>query len=165
MDSVEAGVVWGWACLRGSPAEAVQVWCLHVQLAQSQPHAMSMAACQECNALQEAHGIAGHDSRCTCCRWAGQVLIYVDGVKVGETGGGENTPHLLINRLCEGETSDSDGSVSTHLGFRHQLPALAPGRHEVGMQVSDWLVSIGAIPPWTTCNSVSASCQSVCLKL
>lgn len=57
----------------------------------------------------------------------------MDGVKVGETGGGEKTPHMLINRLCEGETSDSDGSVSTRLGFRHQLPPLSPGRHEVRM--------------------------------
>ena len=46
-----------------------------------------------------------------------QVLLYVDGVKVGETSGGEKTPHLMINRLCEGETSDSDGSVSARLGF------------------------------------------------
>ena len=60
-----------------------------------------------------------------------QVLLYVDGVKVGETSGGEKTPHLMINRLCEGETSDSDGSVSARLGFRHQLPPLPAGRHEV----------------------------------
>jgi hypothetical protein len=60
-----------------------------------------------------------------------QVLLYVDGVKVGETSGGEKTPHLMINRLCEGETSDSDGSVSARLGFRHQLPPLPSGRHEV----------------------------------
>jgi len=59
------------------------------------------------------------------------VLVYVDGIKVGQTAGGEKTPHLLINRLCEGETSDSDGSTSAALGFRHQLPPLPPGRHEV----------------------------------
>ena len=50
---------------------------------------------------------------------------------MGETSGGEKTPHLMINRLCEGETSDSDGSVSARLGFRHQLPPLPSGRHEV----------------------------------
>jgi hypothetical protein len=70
-----------------------------------------------------------------CLATATQVLIYVDGVKVGETSGGEQTPHLMINRLCEGETSDSDGSVSTRLGFRQQLPPLPPGRHQVGHAV------------------------------
>jgi hypothetical protein len=65
---------------------------------------------------------------------ATQVLIYIDGVKVGETSGGQKTPHLMINRMCEGETSDSDGSISTRLGFRHQLPPLPSGRHEVRQQ-------------------------------
>ncbi len=55
----------------------------------------------------------------------------MDEVLVGRTNGREPTPHLLINRLCEGETSDSDGSASATLGFRAALPPLPAGRHEV----------------------------------
>lgn len=57
--------------------------------------------------------------------------MYVDGVKVGMTTGGQATPHLLVSRLCEGETSESDGSASSVLGWRQALPPLLPGRHEV----------------------------------
>lgn len=57
--------------------------------------------------------------------------MYVDGVKVGTAAGGAPTPHLLISRLCEGETSESDGTASALLGWRQALPPLPPGRHEV----------------------------------
>mmetsp|Transcript_13969 Transcript_13969/g.42127 ORF Transcript_13969/g.42127 Transcript_13969/m.42127 type:complete len:589 (-) Transcript_13969:1356-3122(-) len=60
-----------------------------------------------------------------------QVTVYVDGVKVGTAAGGAPTPHLLISRLCEGETSESDGTASALLGWRQALPPLPPGRHEV----------------------------------
>ncbi len=63
--------------------------------------------------------------------WGAQVTVYVDGVKVGVTTGGEATPHLLISRLCEGETSESDGAASALLGWRQALPPLPPGRHLV----------------------------------
>ncbi len=64
--------------------------------------------------------------------WRGaKVTVYVDGVKVGVTTGGEATPHLLISRLCEGETSESDGAASALLGWRQALPPLPPGRHLV----------------------------------
>ena len=58
------------------------------------------------------------------------MLVYVDGVLVGETATGEPTPHLLINRLCEGQTSESDAAASRALGFRMELPPLQHGRHE-----------------------------------
>ena len=58
------------------------------------------------------------------------MLVFVDGVLVGETTTGEPTPHLLINRLCEGQTSESDAAASRALGFRMELPPLQHGRHE-----------------------------------
>lgn len=75
--------------------------------------------------------------------------MYVDGVKVGTTTGGQATPHLLVSRLCEGETSESDGSASSVLGWRQALPPLLPGRHEVS-------------PPSTSCCSPSLSRCSCC---
>lgn len=59
-----------------------------------------------------------------------QLLVYVDGVAVGETATGEPTPHLLINRLCEGQTSESDPGASQTLGFSLELPPLQHGRHQ-----------------------------------
>lgn len=59
-----------------------------------------------------------------------QVLVYVDGVSVGETSTGQPTPHLLINRLCEGQTSESEPGASQALGFRLELPPLQHGRHQ-----------------------------------
>ncbi len=73
--------------------------------------------------------------------------MYVDGVKVGTTTGGQATPHLLVSRLCEGETSESDGSASSVLGWRQALPPLLPGRHEVPP------FSHPAAPPTLSCCS------------
>ena len=61
-----------------------------------------------------------------------QVSVFVDGVSVGETSTGEQSPHLLIHRLCEG-SSDSDASSGQALGFRMELPPLHQGLHEVGI--------------------------------
>ena len=66
-----------------------------------------------------------------------QLLVYVDGVLVAETSTGDPTPHLLINQLCEGQTSESDPGASQALGFRLELPPLQHGRHQVRVEGFD----------------------------
>lgn len=60
-----------------------------------------------------------------------QVTVYVDGVKIGVTSTSTPTPHLLISRMCEGETSETESTASAMLGWQQRLPLLAPGRHKV----------------------------------
>ena len=120
---VEAGEVRGWACLRNAPNQRIEVCRAAPPSAFLGRHTNFAENCRTLMAC-----FSWTDSTTYC---GSQVLLYVDGVKVGQTSGGEKTPHLLINRLCEGETSESDGSASRMLGFRHALPPLTPGRHEV----------------------------------
>lgn len=60
-----------------------------------------------------------------------EVTVYVDDVKIGVTNASAPTPHLLISRMCEGETSETESTASAMLGWRQQLPPLMPGRHQV----------------------------------
>jgi hypothetical protein len=64
-----------------------------------------------------------------------QVVVYVDGFKVGEVAAAGETPHHIIHRLCEldmGQRSEMEQPPQQlGVGFRIRLPDLQQGRHEV----------------------------------
>ena len=63
-----------------------------------------------------------------------QVVVYVDGVRVGEAQASEETPHHIIHRLCELDLAVSDLQQPPQqqgVGFRLRLPTLMQGKHEV----------------------------------
>ena len=64
-----------------------------------------------------------------------QVVLYVDGVKVGEASASGDTPHHIIHRLCEIDmdmAGDMQHNTATQgVGFKLKLPELQHGRHEV----------------------------------
>ena len=63
----------------------------------------------------------------------GQVVVYVDGVRVGEAQASEETPHHIIHRLCELDLAVSDLQQPPQqqgVGFRLRLPMLMQGKHE-----------------------------------
>ena len=64
-----------------------------------------------------------------------QVVVYVDGTRVGEALASEETPHHIIHRLCELDLAVSDLQQPPQqkgVGFRLKLPNLMQGKHEVG---------------------------------
>ncbi len=63
-----------------------------------------------------------------------QVVVYVDGTRVGEALASEETPHHIIHRLCELDLAVSDLQQPPQqkgVGFRLKLPNLMQGKHEV----------------------------------
>lgn len=63
-----------------------------------------------------------------------QVVLYVDGVKVGEASASGDTPHHIIHRLCEIDmdmAGNMQNTASQGVGFKLKLPELEHGRHEV----------------------------------
>ena len=63
-----------------------------------------------------------------------QVVLYVDGTRVGEAQAAEETPHHIIHRLCELDLAVSDLQQPPQqkgVGFRLKLPNLMQGKHEV----------------------------------
>ena len=64
-----------------------------------------------------------------------QVVLYVDGVKVGEASASGDTPHHIIHRLCEIDMDMAGdmqhNTASQGVGFKLKLPDLQHGRHEV----------------------------------
>lgn len=67
-----------------------------------------------------------------------QVVLYVDGVKVGEASASGDTPHHIIHRLCEIDMDMAGdmqhNAASQGVGFKLKLPELQHGRHEVGFE-------------------------------
>ncbi len=65
-----------------------------------------------------------------------QVLVYVDGKKVGEAPAVGATPHHIIHRLCEidltlGERAQQPPQPQQMgVGFHLKLPMLNAGKHE-----------------------------------
>ena len=65
-----------------------------------------------------------------------QVVLYVDGIRVGAVSATGDTPHHIIHRLCE---IDMDMAANLQqpsqqqqgVGFTLKLPELQQGRHEV----------------------------------
>ncbi|CAL5227666.1 g10673 [Coccomyxa viridis] len=63
-----------------------------------------------------------------------QVVVYVDGTRVGEALASEETPHHIIHRLCELDLAVSDLQQPPQqkgVGFRMKLPSLMQGKHEI----------------------------------
>ena len=63
-----------------------------------------------------------------------QVVVYVDGVRVGVAAAAEETPHHIIHRLCELDLAVSELQQPPQqkgVGFRLRLPSLMQGKHEV----------------------------------
>lgn len=92
IDSVEAGTVSGWACLRGQLEKPLQV------------------------------------------------VLYVDGVRIGEAAASGDTPHHIIHRLCEIDmdmAGDMQQPAQQGVGFTLKLPELQQGRHEIRAFVSN----------------------------
>ena len=62
-----------------------------------------------------------------------QVVLYIDGVRIGEASADGDTPHHIIHRLCEIDM-DLAGSMQQPaqqgVGFNLKLPELQQGRHE-----------------------------------
>ena len=71
-----------------------------------------------------------------------QVVLYIDGVRIGEASADGDTPHHIIHRLCEIDM-DLAGSMQQPaqqgVGFSLKLPELQQGRHEASH------VSLGAV--------------------
>lgn len=91
---------------------------------------------RDVNLLGAVDGVeAGEATGWACFRNAPwrpvQVTVYVDGVKVGVTSASAPTPHLLISRMCEGTTSETESTASAMLAWRQRLPPLPQGRHQV----------------------------------
>ena len=67
-----------------------------------------------------------------------QVVLYVDGVRVGEASASGDTPHHIIHRLCEIDMDMAgdmqQNTASQGVGFKLKLPELQHGRHEVCAQ-------------------------------
>jgi hypothetical protein len=84
-----------------------------------------------------------------------QVVVYVDGVKVGEVPASGETPHHIIHRLCEldmGQRSELEQPPQQlGVGFRIRLPDLQQGRHEVGQSLQYWVYLFPAPMLFTTC--------------
>lgn len=78
-----------------------------------------------------------------CLGWcAQQVVVYIDGVRVGEALALEETPHHIIHRLCELDLAVSELEQPPRqkgVGFRLKLPNLTEGKHEVGASVCNFL--------------------------
>ena len=67
-----------------------------------------------------------------------QVVLYVDGTRVGEAQAAEETPHHIIHRLCELDLAVSDLQQPPQqkgVGFRLKLPNLMQGKHEVSLSL------------------------------
>ncbi|CAL8462361.1 g1894 [Coccomyxa elongata] len=63
-----------------------------------------------------------------------EVVVYIDGVRVGEALALEETPHHIIHRLCELDLAVSELEQPPRqkgVGFRLKLPTLTEGKHEV----------------------------------
>ena len=64
-----------------------------------------------------------------------QVLVYVDGILVGEGTADRETPHHIVHRLCELDavlqSATQQAAQQIGVGFRVPLPALTPGSHQV----------------------------------
>ena len=64
-----------------------------------------------------------------------QVLVYVDGILVGEGTADKETPHHIVHRLCELDavlqSATQQAQQQVGVGFRVPLPALTPGSHQV----------------------------------
>ena len=63
-----------------------------------------------------------------------QVVLYIDGVRIGEASASGDTPHHIIHRLCEIDmdmAGDMQQSAQQGVGFKLKLPELQQGRHEV----------------------------------
>ena len=78
-----------------------------------------------------------------------QVVLYVDGTRVGEAQAAEETPHHIIHRLCELDLAVSDLQQPPQqkgVGFRLKLPNLMQGKHEVrpSLLVPDNSLSLSA---------------------
>ena len=74
-----------------------------------------------------------HDTGSLESLWT-QVVVYVDGTRVGEALASEETPHHIIHRLCELDLAVSDLQQPPQqkgVGFRLKLPNLMQGKHEV----------------------------------
>ena len=62
------------------------------------------------------------------------MVVYIDGVRVGEALALEETPHHIIHRLCELDLAVSELEQPPRqkgVGFRLKLPTLTEGKHEV----------------------------------
>jgi len=62
------------------------------------------------------------------------VVLYVDGVRIGEAAASGDTPHHIIHRLCEIDmdmAGDMQQPAQQGVGFTLKLPELQQGRHEV----------------------------------
>ncbi len=73
-----------------------------------------------------------------------QVVLYVDGVRIGEAAASGDTPHHIIHRLCEIDmdmAGDMQQPAQQGVGFTLKLPELQQGRHEVRFCYS-------LSPPW-----------------
>ena len=64
-----------------------------------------------------------------------QVVVYVDGVQIGEAAADRETPHHIVHRLCESDAALSSATQQAAqqlgVGFRVPLPSLSPGSHQV----------------------------------
>lgn len=65
-----------------------------------------------------------------------QVVLYVDGIRVGTVSATSDTPHHIIHRLCEIDMDmaanlQQPGQQQQGVGFTLKLPELQHGRHEV----------------------------------
>ena len=66
-----------------------------------------------------------------------QIMVYVDGRLVGETGVTEAPRHSVIGQLCELRSESpvaQSGMSHQALGFQLELPVLQTGVHEVSRQ-------------------------------
>ncbi len=71
---------------------------------------------------------------CSRAWFASQVVLYVDGVRIGEAAASGDTPHHIIHRLCEIDmdmAGDMQQPAQQGVGFTLKLPELQQGRHEV----------------------------------
>lgn len=69
-----------------------------------------------------------------------QVVVYVDGTRVGDALASEETPHHIIHRLCELDLAVSDLQQPPQqkgVGFRLKLPNLMQGKHEVSLSLQN----------------------------
>ena len=69
----------------------------------------------------------------------GQVVVYVDGVRVGEAVASLETPHHIIHRLCELDLARNELEQPPQqqgVGWSLRLPQLQQGRHEVPLTSS-----------------------------
>lgn len=90
-----------------------------------------------------------------------QVVVYIDGVRVGEALASEETPHHIIHRLCELDLAVSEleqPAQQKGVGFRLRLPTLFQGKHEVRLrQVEANPLCSGVDAVWTD-TAKSTSC-------